>query len=588
MRRRRPVASLALAVMLVAPATSAAAPAEAYSPTAPPRVATVVPGVTYERLEGGEQVAHVLRVRATPRLSLGPVLAGGSPQERGALTEAVRQRRPAGAVAGINADFFNFGLGHPSGLFLAGGELVNEPEAGRSSLVLGAGGRIEVTRLIFRGSYQASDPVTGAVLRPRLVTGLNRPAERGAEVVVYTPAFGAATPSAGSRFEARVRLDQEGPLLPDTPRAGTVVARGEGGGAEIGAGHAVITGVGSSGRNVAGELPLGQRVVIGAGVEGLAPGATGGVGGGPLLVLDGAAVRAAGETFTPSQVLSRTSRSGVGQAADGTLLLVVAEGPSQGRRGITAAEQADLMVALGAQSAVGMDGGGSAQLAVGDELAIPWDDPRRIASALLVAYDGVQLDPLPARLSPNGDRVDDTATAIVRANAAGVARLTLSRGRRAFRLLEAPLGPGGTAVRVDPRASVVPDGVYDLVARHQPASGAASVHTRRVVVDRTLSHLALRPTGARRRPVLRVGFRLTRPARVTVRVRGAEGQTLETLASGRRYAPGRRAITWDRRTAGRVVSGAVSVEVEARTTRLGRTGLRREVTLRPPPKRPSS
>jgi hypothetical protein len=237
--------------------------------------------------------------------------------------------------------------------------------------------------------------------------------------------------------------------------------------------------------------------------------------------------------------------------------------------------------------AIGMDGGGSAQLAVGDDLVIPWDDPRRVASALLVRYDGVQLDPLPGRISPNGDRVRDTVTAIVRVSSPGTTRLTLARRGREVPLLAQARGPGGTAVRVDPRASRVPDGVYRLVATHQPADGSApSVQRRRVVVDRTLASLAPRPAGSRRRPVLRVGFRLLRPGRVTARVRSASGRPLVTLASGRRLGAGRRTLVWSRRGAGRRVSGPVTVEVEARTVRLGRTGLRREVILRPARGRP--
>jgi hypothetical protein len=573
------------AALFGAPAAATAARAEAYAPGAPPRVSAVVPGVTYERLEGGGQVAHVLRVRATPRLSLAPVLAGGSPQARGALTEAVRARRTAGAVAAINGDFFSFAQGYPSGLFLAGGELVNEPEAGRSSLLLDAASALAVTRLGFAGTYQAEgfDPVTGAPLRPRTLSGLNRPAERGAEAILYTPAFGSATtPRGGSRFEVRVRLDQDGPLQPNAPRAGQVVARAGGGGMTIGAGHAAISGVGSAGATISGDLPLGRRVVVTGGVTGLPAGAVAGIGGGPLLVLDGAPVRSSGELFTFSQIASRTSRSAVGQAADGTRLLVVSEGPSQGRVGVTSAEHADLMASLGAQVAVGMDGGGSAQLAVRDELVIPWDDPRRIASALVVGYDGVQLDPPPERISPNGDRVRDTITAIVRVNSAGATRLILTRRGRPFPLLDQARAPGGVAVRVDPRALGAPDGVYQLVATHAPADGASpSVQRRRVVIDRTLAGLAPRPAGSRRRPVLRVRFRLLRPARVTARVRSASGRTLATLASGRRLGPGRRTLVWGRRAGGRLVSGRVAVEVEARTTRLGRTGLRREVTLRP-------
>jgi hypothetical protein len=106
-----------------------------------------------------------------------------------------------------------------------------------------------------------------------------------------------------------------------------------------------------------------------------------------------------------------------------------------------------------------------------------------------------------------------------------------------------------------------------------------------VIVDRTLAGLTARPhkvrAGKRRRPVLDVGFRLLKRARVTVEVRTPSGRVLKRLRSGRMTGAGRHSLRWNRRAGGERVDGAVDVVVIART-RLGQTGLERPVRLAEP------
>jgi hypothetical protein len=583
-----------LAASLVVVPVAAAAPVEPLPPPRLPAVTEVVPGVGYEReVRAGGEVVHVVRARTSPRISLAPVLLGGSPSRRGQLASALAARADSGAIAGINGDLFNLQASYPSGIFLTGGDLVSEPLGTRSALVLRPGNAIDAIALGLEGRFQAIDPTGARTFAIRAFAGINRPAQRGSETLLYTPSFGtAATPTAGSRYEVRVRLDQPGPLAPNVPRTGTVVGTRSGGGTAIGADEVVIAGVGSAGPPLVSELPLGQEVGITPGVVGLPPDAVGALGGGPVLVRDGSPVRSSGEGFSSSQLGSRTSRSAIGQTADGTILLVTAEGPSQGCPGITVAEQAELMADLGARTAIAMDGGGSAQLAVGPQLVIPWSSPRSLTDALVMSYDGVRLEPLPFRISANADRVDDTATAIVRATRAGTARVTIARrtGRPAKRLWQGRLGPGAATAAIDPRTLRLADGVYTVVARHVPDDGAATEQRRRVILDRTLGSLSARPVTTRvgRRKVqtrVNIGFVLAHPARVTVRIHTLEGAPLTTIASGRPFRPGRQRLTWDRKVRKTVVSGTVQVRVEARS-RFGISGLARDVTLKPIPKPP--
>ncbi|CAN0486088.1 unnamed protein product, partial [Phaeothamnion confervicola] len=195
--------------------------------------------------------------------------------------------------------------------------------------------------------------------------------------------------------------------MPNQPRTGTVVGVGSGGGMMIGAGNMVITGVGSAGASLATDLPLGRAVGITPGLLSLPVGALDAIGGGPVLVRGGVAIPAAGEGFSSGQTTGRTTRSAVGRTADGTILLVTAEGPSQGSPGVTVAEQAELMRSLGADTAIAMDAGGSAQLTVRDQPVVAWSGTRSLSDVVVLSYRGITVQPLPFRLSPNADRVDD-------------------------------------------------------------------------------------------------------------------------------------------------------------------------------------
>lgn len=589
------IAGLA-AVALAAPGLATAAPpVTALPPADPPAITEVAPGVSYQRVEEDDgAVVHVVRAAASPRVSLAPVLAGGSPIQRGSLTGAVSARLDTGAVAGINGDFFNTTTNDPSGVLMIGGELIKEPEASRSALVLLPDGGLDAITLALQGRYQALDPSGALQYSPRTLSGINRPAKRGSETILYTPAYGSVTtPVAGSRYEVRVRLDQAGPLAPNQPRTGTVIASGSGGGTTIGAGHMVLTGVGSAGATLVADLPLGRQVGITPGLLALPPGATDAIGGGPVLVRDGTAITSAGEGFTSSQTGQRTARSGIGRTADGTTLLVTVEGPQQGSRGVTVAEQAELMKALGARTAIAMDAGGSAQLAVRDRLVIPWSGPRSLSDVILLSYRGVTIEPLPFRLSPNADRVDDAATVVARAPLPGDTRVSIARrtGRPSKLLWQGRIGPGSTRVNVDPKRLKLGDGVYIVVARHAADDGSGvTEQRRRVIVDRTLSSLNARGTTTRvRAKTLRrldVRFRLLRPARVTVRVTSPYGTPIATIASGRPLRAGAQLVRWNRTVRGTLVSGAVRVTVEARSA-FGTSGLVRTVTLKAPPKKPT-
>ena len=133
------------------------------------------------------------------------------------------------------------------------------------------------------------------------------------------------------------------------------------------------------------------------------------IGGGPLLVRNGKPVFNAHETFTTSQLSPRGPRTAVGQAADGSVLLVAIDGRQPGYSvGMTNFELAQTLVRLGAVRGMALDGGGSSTLAFdGAVLNRPSDGSERsVANSLMLQYYGVYSPPpAEAVVSPNGDGV---------------------------------------------------------------------------------------------------------------------------------------------------------------------------------------
>ena len=581
--------ALLLTATLAVAALSAPVFADAAVPLEVPKkgATALAPGISYQRLERAEGTVHVVRIRPGPRRSVSPILTTGRPTTRATLTTAMRARSGLGSVAGLNGDFFNFNSSKPSGLVLLNGLLINEPEPTRTAALLSGGGLL-AERLTLEGTWQAD-----GALEARAIDGLNRPAETGRETVVYTPTFGETTPTGPSRYEVRVALDPPAVgLPPNVPVAGTVLERRTGGGIDLQVGQVVLTAIGADGPNAANELPVGARVTLSPTVAGIPPGVLNGIGGGPILVRDGGTIESAGEGFTAAQVFSRTSRTAIGQQANGFLMFVMVEGPLTGRRGVTVAEQARLMRDLGAVTAVAMDAGGSAGLALHERLAAPREGERAITDALVASYSGVHIpEILNSRMTPNGDRVADQIRTSVRVPVKGILTVTLAhRKGRNIRITRRLAGPTARAINLNAKRLKLGDGIYTLRARLEPVGeGAASSHSRRILVDRTLAALTLRPLvrriAGKPRPKLNIRFRLFRQSQVTVTIRDENGKRLRTITRGKKFAAGTRTVIWDRTVRRSPARGTFLIDVEVRS-QLGRTGLRERITLTDPRGRP--
>ena len=240
------------------------------------------------------------------------------------------------------------------------------------------------------------------------IAGIDRPAVHASEVILFTPGYGPAIAPLPAHLPAGASgrtptTEDSTTIVPDVARAaGAQPDRHRDGRRQHGARAVRIpagrpradryrAAAGAIAARLAGRDAQSPWI---ARIAGIAPG-TLALGGGPALVVAGHAVHNAGEGFVADQLVPRSERTAIGQAADGTELLVSAEGPGQGSPGITVPQQADLMVRLGARTAIAMDSGGSSQMIVNGADVMPWAQPRAISTAAVVRYAGVRVSPLP-------------------------------------------------------------------------------------------------------------------------------------------------------------------------------------------------
>jgi hypothetical protein len=96
-----------------------------------------------------------------------------------------------------------------------------------------------------------------------------------------------------------------------------------------------------------------------------------GIGGGPVLVKNGTKhITYIQEAFFGSgvDINSRLPRTAVGFTEDSKVIMLVADGRQAASQGFTLTELAEVMIGLGCVEAMNLDGGGSSQMAVGNQL----------------------------------------------------------------------------------------------------------------------------------------------------------------------------------------------------------------------------
>lgn len=301
----------------------------------------VAPGVRYTRWTQtdarGPIVAHLLTVDpSTPGLRIDYASMG-----------AVRRVAPVRdilardhAVAGVNGDFYDIGhTGAPLGL---------GKDRQRGLLHAREDGWNNAFFIDRRGHADIGDlPMTATVLHhPRLaVTNLNSPFVTPGGIGIYTPRWGRTAGygvTQGQHERVREVTVEGGRVVSNRPRLSSDRAID----------GFLLIGRGDSADLLRQQLPTGTRVRA---QWSLADHPQMAISGNHFLVHDGV-IRAVDDTIL-------APRTAVGVDADtGEVLLLVVDGRSERSRGYTMVELADLMVDLGADEAVNLDGGGSSTM----------------------------------------------------------------------------------------------------------------------------------------------------------------------------------------------------------------------------------
>ncbi len=315
----------------------------------------VAPGLTYRQWDQAD-------ARGPQRVFL---LSGNLDEPtlrlRYAGTQYLRRRAPLkrilthqGAVAGVNGDFFDIAdLGAPLGVGVDRRRLLHGPVVRpNAAFVLDKAGQPQITGV---------ELVARIPRHPKiLITNLNSPTVDPHGVGVYTPRWGK---TAGYRVM--------GPRHPNVRevvvRRGRVVSNRK----RLSEGQVVrgpvLVGRGR-GADSLRRLRKGTRVQVRTWVRGE-----------PRLALTSNAVLLRDGAIVPRDDRALHPRTAIGIDHDGRrLLLVVVDGRQLDSRGATMVELARLLLSLGAEDALNLDGGGSSTMVAArpaDGLLKVWNSP---------------------------------------------------------------------------------------------------------------------------------------------------------------------------------------------------------------------
>jgi Phosphodiester glycosidase len=519
-----------------------------------------MPGVTYEKAvqftPHGPVAIHVVRgPRPTGLYALKPALSNETIVGTERVT-SMQKRLSAGAtMVGVNGDMFA-PSGRPSGVLVRDGVVESPPYGDRSSIGITPDGGLDVRRVEFFGTWRGLG-------QRRALTDMNQ-APGGNAVSLFTPAYGAVTPALPGAVEAVIAPLP--PAAPNTDLFAPVIHVATGGGTAIPRDGAVLVARGTAAQRLSEEAPIGTSIALRIILRPEWTGVQQAVGGGPIIVREGAPVFRSLEAFTSSQLGPRHPRTGVGQLSDGRVLMVVVDGRRAGYSvGMTNFELAQTLVRLGAGTGSALDAGGSSTLAFDGRLLNRPSDPggeRPVSTSLQLMYYGVYAPVVEPVISPNGDgyaeRQRELSYKIVRKSNV-TATLFAPNGQAAYNETLArepgtypipfPAAPADPTVQPAPPA----EGRWRLEIGATDDLGRPSTTAQSFTVNNTLGFARL----SRRNLTVRAGGKqsivagvtLTRPARVVATVETASGVQVSTIAV-RRLPAGRYSTSWRGTTRG--------------------------------------
>ena len=283
---------------------------------------------------------YALTLAPDSRYELRPFSGAGAVNGRGRLVKAVAAN---GARAAVNACYFDTD-GWVIGNCKWDGSFFGVDDTPRSAFIVDKEGKASIQKdLSYLGTVSLPDG------RTLTIKGLNRQRITD-DLVLFNRNYAGSTRTNEHGREVRVSKG----------RATEVSAKGN---MRLDRESLVLSGHGANADALA-HIRRGDRVAIAQTLGSrLADEARLVVGGGPLLVEKGVVnVRSREESMASDIAYGRAPRTGVGVKADGTVLLMVADGRSQYSAGMSLKEFATYLKRFGAVSAVNLDGGGSSEM----------------------------------------------------------------------------------------------------------------------------------------------------------------------------------------------------------------------------------
>ena len=561
-----------------------------FAPSAGAAQQLLMPGVTYERklqfTRFGPQSMHILTAPkpAGGLYGLKPVLSNGAAVGRERVTSMQRRAEASATVAGVNGDLFTWADGIPSSGLIQDGVLRTTPHPKRSMLGVDTVGNLRVDRGAMIGTWQGSGP-------RRPIHLINRPPGPNG-TTLYTPSYGATTPTEGGVFEAVLS-----PFPAATPNAELVgfVSENRRGGTPIPPGGAVLVARGSQAQRMAVEAATAEMVTVRLVLRPEWRDVPEALGGGPELIRQGKPIFRPNEDFGTYHLNRRHPRTAVGQKADGRIVMLVVDGRRPGySAGMTNFELAQTMMRLGVVTASALDAGGSSTMAFdGQLLSRPSDSggERLVSEALLVMYYGVYAPDTEPSFSPNGDGAGDrqrieykivkqSTVAATLTGPDGTAR-TIDSGERKPGIYKFSFA--GQRSRRSAQAPE-PEGRYRWTITATDSEGRRSTAERVFSLNNTLGFISVQPSRVtvrkKRGGRLLIGFTLTRPARISVTITSKTGQLLRVVRNANAQA-GKIAVLWNGKypNGKPVFSGTYVAKVVA-TNSVGRAELARSFGVR--------
>jgi hypothetical protein len=250
-----------------------------------------------------------------------------------------------------------------------------------------------------------------------------------------------------------------------------------------------------------------------------------------------------GEDFDASALAARDARAGVGQLADGRVVLVTVDGRQPGySAGMSVFDLAKTMVALGAVTAAAVDSGSSVTAAARGQLL---NRPsvaggRPIKDALLIEYGGVSA-PLPS--VPQLDRT----------NVAAGEQLSYTIVRQSS-VTASVVGPDGSSTVVDSGSrspgtypftwnAISTEGTWHWKVSAVDDLGRSSSVDQTFAYNLTLSALAV-PRSTSTKAGLLARFRLSRDASVMLKIETPAGIVVRAMPA-EDEAAGAGSARWD-------------------------------------------